>query len=174
MDCRVAWKDGATSTREQAPVCQLRQNTGVALRNSKGKPMTKNERKQSGFDNSWAAWKDRLGVAGVLVLGFRESFLPADLSGLIVPLFLALTVQIAGQGLIVTGLGHTRAAIAGVLVLVQPVVAAGISWQLFDEPLAPLQAGGGFLILIGILIAQRRRETSATPIVPKPITTFVD
>ncbi len=49
-------------------MCQLRQNTGVALRNSKGKPMTKNERKQSGFDNSWAAWKDRLGIAGVLVV----------------------------------------------------------------------------------------------------------
>ena len=115
-----------------------------------------------------------LGVAGLLVLGFRESFLPADLSGFIVPLFLALTVQIAGQGLIVTGLGHTRAAIAGVLVLVQPVVAAAISWQLFDEPLAPLQAGGGFLILIGILIAQRGREPSATPGAPKPISTFVD
>lgn len=115
-----------------------------------------------------------LGIAGVLVLGFRESFLPADLSGFIVPLFLALTVQIAGQGLIVTGLGHTRAAIAGVLVLVQPVVAAAISWQLFDEPLAPLQAGGGFLILIGILIAQRGREPIATPGAPKPISTFVD
>lgn len=94
-------------------------------------------------------------VAALLVLSFGEPFLPADLSGFAAPLFLALAVHIAGQGLIVTGLGHTPAAIAGLLLLVQPVVAAAISWQLFDEPLAPLQAGGGVLILVGILIAQR-------------------
>lgn len=29
--------------------------------------MSKNEQKQSGFDNSWAAWKDRLSIAGVLI-----------------------------------------------------------------------------------------------------------
>ena len=29
--------------------------------------MTDQEPKQSGFDNSWAAWKDRLGIAGVLI-----------------------------------------------------------------------------------------------------------
>ena len=101
-------------------------------------------------------------VAGLMVLAFREDFFPAELSGFAVPLFLALFVQVAGQGLIITGLGHTPAAMAGVLILVQPVVAASISWQLFDEPLAPLQAGGGFLILIGILISQRgaRKNTS--------------
>ncbi|MHA7857319.1 MAG: DMT family transporter [Henriciella sp.] len=109
-------------------------------------------------------------VAAMLVLGFQERFLPAELSGLLVPLFLAIFVQVGGQGLIITGLGHTPAAIAGVLVLVQPVVAAAISWQLFDEPLAPLQAGGGFLILIGILIAQRGLRQAGT----KPAQAFVD
>jgi len=112
-------------------------------------------------------------VAALLVLTFRESFLPAKLEGFLVPLFLALAVQVAGQGLIITGLGHTPAAVAGVLVLVQPVVAAAISWQLFDEPLAPIQAGGGFLILIGILISQRgvRRESKPTN---EPANVFVD
>lgn len=100
-------------------------------------------------------------VAGIMVMIFREDFFPADLSGFAAPLFLAIAVQIGGQGLIITGLGHTPAAIAGVLILVQPVVAAAISWRLFDEPLAPLQAGGGFLILIGILIAQRGRGKRA-------------
>ncbi|MEO1660701.1 MAG: DMT family transporter [Pseudomonadota bacterium] len=94
-------------------------------------------------------------VAALMVIGFRESFFPAEWNGFLAPLFLALAVHIGGQGLIVTGLGHTPAAIAGVLVLIQPVVAAAISWHLFNEPLAPLQAGGGFLILIGILISQR-------------------
>lgn len=29
--------------------------------------MNKKESKQSAFDNSWAAWKDRIGIASVLV-----------------------------------------------------------------------------------------------------------
>lgn len=113
-------------------------------------------------------------VAAMLVLAFRESFFPAELSGFLAPLFLALVVQVCGQGLIITGLGHTPAALAGVLVLVQPVVAAAISWRLFDEPLAPLQAGGGFLILIGILISQRgvRKPTSKSS--QEPANVFVD
>lgn len=100
-------------------------------------------------------------VAGLMVIGFRENFFPPELSGFLVPLFLAIFVQIGGQGLIITGLGHTPAAIAGVLILVQPVVAAAISWQLFDEPLAPIQAGGGVLILVGIFISQRGTQRSA-------------
>ena len=104
----------------------------------------------------WLTFVETL-VAIFLVLAFRESFLPEDLSGFIVPLFLAIVVHVGGQGLIILGLGHTPTAIAGVLILVQPVVAAAISWQLFDEALTPLQAGGGFLILMGILISQRGR-----------------
>lgn len=96
-------------------------------------------------------------VAAIMVIGFQERFFPAHLSGFLIPLFLAIAVQIGGQGLIITGLGHTPAAIAGVLILIQPVVAAAISWQLFDEPLAPLQAGGAALILLGIFISQRGR-----------------
>jgi len=107
-------------------------------------------------------------VAAIMVLIFREDFFPADLSGFMVPLFLAIAVQIGGQGLIVTGLGHTPTAIAGVLVLIQPVVAAAISWRLFDEPLAPLQAGGGFLILIAILVAQRGKKPPSDPASPTP------
>ena len=100
-------------------------------------------------------------VAGLMVIGFQENFLPAELNGFLVPLFLAIFVQIGGQGLIITGLGHTPAAIAGVLILVQPVIAAAISWKLFDEPLAPIQAGGGFLILVGIFVSQRGTQRAA-------------
>ena len=109
-------------------------------------------------------------VAGLMVIGFRENFFPPELSGFLVPLFLAIFVQIGGQGLIITGLGHTPAAIAGVLILVQPVVAAAISWQLFDEPLAPIQAGGGLLILVGIFISQRGNSKTA----PKPPQTHTE
>lgn len=97
-------------------------------------------------------------VAGLMVLAFREDFLPASLSGLLAPLFLAIFVQIGGQALIITGLGHTPAAIAGVLILIQPVVAAAISWRLFDEPLNAVQGGGAALILFGIFLSQQKLQ----------------
>jgi drug/metabolite transporter (DMT)-like permease len=94
-------------------------------------------------------------IAGLIVAVSGEAFLPADLGGFRAPLFLALFVQVMGQGLIITGLGRTPTAIAGVVVIVQPVVAAAISWSLFDEPLTALQAGGAGAILAGVWLAQR-------------------
>jgi drug/metabolite transporter (DMT)-like permease len=87
-----------------------------------------------------------------------EAFLPQSLAGFRVPIFLALVSQIAGQALIVTGLGRTSAAVAGLLVLVQPVVAAAVSWRLFNEPLTGLQAMGGVVILFAVWLAQRGRK----------------
>ncbi len=107
-----------------------------------------------------------IGVAGLVLLVSGEALLPAGAEGLLVPLVLALVVQIGGQGLIVTGLGHTPAAIAGVLVLVQPVTAALISWQLFGEHLAPAQLSGAVLILVGVYIAQRRARPAPTVSIP--------
>ncbi|MEL7540240.1 MAG: DMT family transporter [Pseudomonadota bacterium] len=60
----------------------------------------------------WLTFVEML-VAGLIVLAFGEDFFPASLAGLLVPLFLALVVQIGGQGLIITGLGHTPAATTG-------------------------------------------------------------
>ena len=100
-------------------------------------------------------------VAMVCVKIAGESFWPASKSGFLVPLFLAIIVQVLGQGLIITGLGSTPASIAGVLVVVQPVVAAAIAWSLFDEPLTALQLGGGLLILLAIWLSQLQK--------PKPV-----
>lgn len=94
-------------------------------------------------------------VALGLTLISGEALLPERASGFAAPLFLAVVVQIGGQGLIIAGLGRTPAAIAGVLVLVQPVTAAAISWQLFEEPLNAIQAAGAALILVGVFLAQR-------------------
>lgn len=95
-------------------------------------------------------------VAGLVVVVSGERFMPAELSGFAAPLFLALVAHVGGQGLIVTGLGRTPAAIAGVLVLVQPVTAAAVSWQAFDEPLTAFQLGGAGLVLAGVYLAQRK------------------
>ena len=94
-------------------------------------------------------------TAFFLTLAAGEALVPARLDGFAAPLFLALAVQVGGQGLIIAGLGRTPAAIAGVLVLIQPVTAAAIAWQLFDEPLNALQGFGGLLILVGVFLAQR-------------------
>ena len=117
----------------------------------------------SGIDTIFWLTAVEIFVAALMVIGFREDFFPASLHGFTVPLFLAIVAHIGGQGLIITGLGHTPAAIAGVLILVQPVVAAAISWQMFNEPLAPVQAAGGFLILLGIFISQRGKRDTGTP-----------
>lgn len=96
-------------------------------------------------------------TAGLVTMIAGETFIPADPAGWRAPLLLAVVVQCLGQGLIITGLGRTPAAIAGVLILVQPVVAAAVSWRFFDEPLVALQILGGTLILVGVFLSQTGR-----------------
>jgi len=92
-----------------------------------------------------------------IVVGLSgESYFPDSLEGFKVPLFLALVVQVLGQGLIIVGLGNTPAAIAGVLIVVQPVVASIIAWDRFDEPMTAIQIAGGVLILMAMYLANRR------------------
>jgi drug/metabolite transporter (DMT)-like permease len=107
-------------------------------------------------------------VAAFIVAASGERFFPATLAGFAAPAFLALVAQVGGQGLIIAGLGRTPAAIAGIIVLIQPVVAAAISWQLFDEPLSAIQGGGAGLILFGIWLSQgaareRRQKLASKP-----------
>ncbi|MFN3911492.1 DMT family transporter [Hyphomonas sp.] len=100
-------------------------------------------------------------VAAALMLATGQDFLPETLKGFAAPLGLALFVQVGGQGLIITGLGRTPAALAGVLVLIQPVVAAAVSWRLFHEPLTALQAAGGAAILVAVWLAQQKQKAPA-------------
>jgi drug/metabolite transporter (DMT)-like permease len=107
------------------------------------------------------------GVAALVVLASGERFIPETLQGFAAPLFLAVVAQVGGQGLIIAGLGRTPAAIAGIIVLIQPVFAAALSWQLFGESLTVLQGGGAALILCGIWLSQggvkRRRRAVSKP-----------
>ena len=105
----------------------------------------------------WLTFVEVIVAAGI-VLATGETFVPKTAAGFQVPIFLALVSQIAGQALIVTGLGRTSAAVAGLLVLVQPVVAAAVSWRLFGESLTILQAMGGVVILFAVWLAQRGRK----------------
>ncbi|MCA8901355.1 MAG: DMT family transporter [Hyphomonas sp.] len=97
-------------------------------------------------------------IAGLIVAASGESFWPQTLAGFRAPFSLALIAQIGGQAMIVAGLGRTSPALAGLLVLVQPVVAAAVSWRLFDEPLLYPQVAGCALILFAVWLAQRGRR----------------
>lgn len=95
-------------------------------------------------------------VSGTITALAGESFLPHTLAGWIIPISLAIVAQAAGQGLILAGLGLTNTAIAGLIVLIQPVVAAALSYGVFGETLALMQLAGCALILFGIALSQRR------------------
>ena len=100
------------------------------------------------------------GLAFLIVLLAGEDFMPKTPAGFLVPLALAIIVQVAGQGLIISGLGSTDTAVAGILVLAQPVVAAAISWSLFQEPLTTIQAAGAAAILVAVWLAQQKQKPS--------------
>jgi drug/metabolite transporter (DMT)-like permease len=98
-------------------------------------------------------------MAFCIVAASGETFMPATLAGFGVPLALAIIVQVAGQGLIISGLGSTDTAVAGILVLAQPVVAAAISWSLFKEPLTAIQGAGAGAILVAVWLAQQKWQS---------------
>lgn len=84
-----------------------------------------------------------------------ESLFPTSLVGWVVLLCLAWISQAGGQSLIASALAHLPAAFSSVSLLLQPVVAALLAWVLLAEPLGPLQALGGVVILFGILLARK-------------------
>ncbi len=88
----------------------------------------------------------------------HERLIPPDVHWLVTPLLLAAIAQVAGQGLIVAGVGRTPAAAAGLLLLVQPVASGLIAWPLFGERLAPAQLAGAALILFGVWLASLPRR----------------
>lgn len=92
-----------------------------------------------------------LGIA--LLAG--ERLVPETLAGWAPLIALGVVVHALGQGGIAFGLGRTPAALASLIILVQPVVAAAAGWVLFGEALVMLQWFGAGLVLAGIYIAQR-------------------
>jgi drug/metabolite transporter (DMT)-like permease len=88
---------------------------------------------------------------------FRERLLPMTLNGWADLAMLGLIVQVGGQGLIAYGVGRLPIAISTILLWMQPLGAAVLSWILFAEALTPLALGGAALILGGVYVVQRSR-----------------
>jgi len=95
----------------------------------------------------------------VLLMAFAllsgEQIMPTTARGWLPLAGLALVCQIGGQGLIAQALATLPASFSSVSLLVQPVAAAGFAWLILGEGLGLLQAGGGVLVLLGILLARR-------------------
>lgn len=97
-----------------------------------------------------------LAVSAVASFARGETLIPPDISWFMWPLALAVVAHVLGQGLIVAGVGRTPAALAGLLLLIQPVAAALLAWPLFREFLTPVQLTGAALVLLGVWLAGRR------------------
>ncbi|MFQ5422785.1 MAG: DMT family transporter [Phycisphaerae bacterium] len=74
---------------------------------------------------------------------------------------LAVVPQLLGHGSLNWALRYLPATTLSVFILGEPIGSTMLARALLDEPIAPLQAAGGGLILAGILIASRSSAPSA-------------
>lgn len=93
-----------------------------------------------------------------------ERFLPATANGWLVLLGLAVGVHALGQGGIIWALGRLPATLSSVVILLQPVVAAGLGWWWLGEALGPADALFAALVLAGVLFC--RDAVLAEPVAP--------
>jgi drug/metabolite transporter (DMT)-like permease len=93
-----------------------------------------------------------------------DEMLAASASGWLILLGLAALSHAGGHGAIAYALAHLPASFSSLAILVEPVVAAGLAWMLLAEPLGPLQAAGGALVLSSILVAHRMIGRTAAPV----------
>ena len=68
---------------------------------------------------------------------------------------LAFISHASGQVAITYALAYLPAAFSSLTLLLQPVVAAILAWILLSEPIGPMQAIGGLVVLAGIMVARR-------------------
>ena len=97
-------------------------------------------------------------MASAALLG--ERILPLGASGWASCVALGV-VHVVGQGSIAWAMGRLPVAVASVVVLVQPVVAAALGWALFAEAIGPVQALGGAVALGGVVLAQAASRRTA-------------
>ncbi len=104
-----------------------------------------------------------LGIGGIfsaaallaIAVASGESLTPHTLHGWLVLFALAWLMQVAASGAIAWSLAHLPAAFGSVALLINPVAAAIFAWAALGESIAPMQAAGGAVVLVGIAIARQ-------------------
>ena len=103
---------------------------------------------------AWSSITTGLVVLPVAIVS-GETLVATTLTGWGVLLGLAWVSHAGGQSMIAFALAHLPAAFSSVSLLLQPVVAALLAWVILAEPLGPLQALGGAIVLTGVLLARK-------------------
>lgn len=101
----------------------------------------------------------------LVALMLREDLTPETWAGWAACVGLGV-MHATGQGAIAWALGRLPASLTSVTVLVQPVVAAILGWQVFGERVVPLQVLGAAILLTGVVLAQRSQRPSPVPLEP--------
>jgi drug/metabolite transporter (DMT)-like permease len=109
-------------------------------------------------------WSTAVGIPLLLSAAFllHEDILPTAPAGWLACIGLGL-VHVAGQGCITWALGRLSAALAAIVMLIQPIVAALLGWVLLAEPISWLQGLGAGVALAGICLAQISTRTPPAP-----------
>lgn len=94
----------------------------------------------------------------VAALVIEGDIMPRSAQGWGVLLALALVSHAGGQGLLSVALGRLPTVFSSLVIFLEAIAAAGFAWVLQGEPVSPLQAVGGAIILGGIWIARPRTE----------------
>ncbi len=92
----------------------------------------------------------------LFALAMGEQVVPHDWTPLIL---LALSSQIVGQGLLIYALPHFSPLIVGLVLLVQPSIAALAGWFFFNEHIGPVEIAGA--VLVGLALALVRGPQKA-------------
>ncbi len=103
------------------------------------------------------AWSSTVSALALLPFALMSEgrFFPAELTGWMPLIGLALIAQIGGQTVIAYASAHLPASLSSVGLLVQPLIATIAAWVLFSEAVAPVQIVGGALLLCGIYLCKR-------------------
>ncbi len=92
-----------------------------------------------------------------LSLALGERLIAHTAQGWAILVGLGVVTQVGAQGLIAWGVGRLPIVLSTVLLWLQPLSAAALSWLLFDERLGPLALLGAAFILGGLFVVQRAR-----------------
>ena len=111
---------------------------------------------------AWVSLFMALFLGGATIIEDR-GFLPPDFYSLFILILLGLIPQTIGWWSISTGLAKANASKAGLILLLQPVLATIWGIMFFDEQLTLIQILGAALTLLAIYIGSVSRDKQATP-----------
>lgn len=77
-------------------------------------------------------------------------------------LYVVIFGSIVPYALVAGALRHLPATSAGIIGMVEPVIAAAVAWLALGEHLNAAQLGGGVLVLAGVAVAETARTTGPT------------